>query len=396
MSPNPKNTGSSNVKDQPPGDLDGVLVVALEHAVAAPFCTSRLADAGARVIKVERPGGDFARKYDDVVNGGSSYFIWLNRGKESLEINIKDEADRQLLQRIVGQADILVQNFGAGAAERAGFGSTDLRQRFPRLITCDISGYGDTGPYSEMRAYDLLVQAESGLSSITGGPSEPGRVGISICDIATGATAFGAIMQALYRRERTGEGSSLKTSLFETITDWLNVPYLHQVYGGKAPERVGIRHPSIAPYGIYDLADGSQVVIAIQNEREWTRLCGGVLELPGMAEDPQFSPNFNRVKNFDALDRIIRPLFGKLTHADALKKLTDNEIAFAGLNSMAELHGHGQLRTATTETQYGPVTMIAPPVRINSLADELLKPVPALGEHTRSIRLEFGTQTEPE
>lgn len=371
-------------------DLEGVLVVALEHAVAAPFCTSRLADAGARVIKVERPGGDFARNYDDVVQGASSYFLWLNRGKESLEINIKDKADHQLLERIVAKADIFVQNFGVGAAERAGFGSADLRRRFPRLITCDISGYGDDGPYSDMRAYDLLVQAESGLSSITGGPSEPGRVGISICDIGTGATAFGAIMQALYKRERSGEGSSLKTSLFETITDWLNVPYLHQAYGGKAPDRVGIRHPSIAPYGIYDLADGTQIVIAIQNEREWVRLCNGVLEMPAMAEDPKFSPNFNRVKNFDALDTAMRSVFGKLRREDALKKLKDSDIAFAGLNSMADLTDHGQLRKTEVETQVGLVTMIAPPVRIDGETNQNLGPVPALGQHTKAIREEFG------
>ncbi len=371
-------------------DLEGVLVVALEHAVAAPFCTSRLADAGARVIKVERPGGDFARNYDDVVRGGSAYFVWLNRGKESLEINLKDEADHRLLERIVMKADVFVQNFGVGAAARAGFGSADLRRRYPRLITCDISGYGDDGPYSGMRAYDLLVQAESGLSSITGGPNEPGRVGISICDIATGATAFGAVMQALYKRERTGEGSSLKTSLFETITDWLNVPYLHQVYGGHAPERVGIRHPSIAPYGIYDLADGSQIVIAIQNEREWARLCRGVLEMPAMAEDPEFSPNTNRVKNFDALDRTMRLVLGKLQRKDALKRLRDSDIAFAGLNGMADLQGHGQLRTAEVETPEGLVTIVAPPVRIDGKTEDILRPVPALGEHTQAIRAEFG------
>ncbi|MCZ6605698.1 MAG: CaiB/BaiF CoA-transferase family protein [Alphaproteobacteria bacterium] len=370
-------------------DLEGVLVVALEHAVAAPFCTARLADAGARVIKVERPGGDFARNYDDVVHGGSSYFIWLNRGKESVEIDLKDETDRRFLERIVGQADIFVQNLGLGAANRAGFGSADLRERHPRLITCDISGYGEDGPYAAMRAYDLLVQAESGLSSITGGPSEPGRVGISICDIATGATAFGAIMQALYARERTGEGAALKTSLFETITDWLNVPYLHQAYGGAAPKRVGIRHPSVAPYGIYDLGDGSQIVIAIQNEREWARFCTGVLQDPDMAEDPKFSPNINRVKNFDALDRTMRSVFGALPREEAVRRLSDNDIAFAGLNSIADLQGHGQLRLAKVETPEGPVSLIAPPMHIDGQTDDQLRPVPALGQHSQAIRDEF-------
>jgi itaconate CoA-transferase len=368
-------------------DLEGILVVALEHAVAAPFCTSRLADAGARVIKIERAGGDFARGYDTVVQGGSSYFVWLNRGKESLELNLKDQADNQLLQRIVSHADIFIQNLGLGAAARAGFSSADLRKRYERLITCDISGYGEEGPYSKRRAYDLLVQAESGLSSITGGADEPGRVGLSVCDIATGATAFGAIMQALYKRERCGLGSSLKTSLFETITDWLNVPYLHQVYGGKAPARVGIRHPSIAPYGVYDLADKSQIVIAIQNEREWARLCKGVLEKPEMADDPQFSPNRNRVKNFDALDRAIRSVFGNLRREDALKKLSDNEIAFAQLNDMADLASHSQLRTTEVETPEGQATLIAPPFGTN----EKLRPVPALGQHTKAIRAEFSS-----
>ncbi len=381
------------MSSQPPGDLDGVLVVALEHAVAAPFCTSRLADAGARVIKIERPGGDFARHYDDVVAGGSAYFVWLNRGKQSLAIDFKDPADKALLQRLVAKADVFIQNLGVGAAERAGFGSADLRARYPRLITCDISGYGDDGPLSGMRAYDLLVQAESGLSSITGGPSEPGRVGVSVCDIATGATAFGAIMRALYKRERTGQGSSLKTSLFETITDWLNVPYLHQVHTGRAPQRVGIRHPSIAPYGVYDLADASQVVIAIQNEREWTRLCTGVLQRPDMAEDPAFSPNTNRVKNFDALDAVMRGVLGNLDHATAVQRLRASDIAFAGLNSMADLHGHAQLRTSKVDTPHGPISIIAPPVRVDGDPSATLPPVPSLGEHSTAIRAEFPPET---
>ncbi len=374
-------------------DLEGLLVVALEHAVAAPFCTSRLADAGARVIKIERRGGDFARAYDDVVNGGSSYFIWLNRGKESIELDIKSAADHKLLTAMVARADVFVQNLGLGAAARAGFGSADLRRRHPRLITCDISGYGDSGPYAPMRAYDLLVQAESGLCSITGGPNEPGRVGISVCDIATGATAFGAVLQALYKRERSGEGSAVKTSLFETITDWLNVPYLHQAYGGQAPKRVGIRHPSVAPYGVFDFADGAQVVIAIQNEREWKRLCDGVLQKPQMADDPRFTPNYNRVKNFDAVDREIRGVFGALTREEGLARLQSSDIAFAGLNTMADLVGHGQLRTTRVATPHGEINIIAPPVRSDDGggddADAGLRPVPALGEHSAAIRKEF-------
>ena len=355
------------------------LVVALEHAVAAPFCTSRLADAGARVIKIERPGGDFARNYDDVVNGESSYFVWLNRGKESLEIDIKDATNHRLLDRIVAKADVFVQNLGVGAAARAGFGSSDLRARHPKLITCDISGYGEDGPFAGMRAYDLLVQAESGLSSITGGPSEPGRVGISICDIATGATAHAAILQALFKRQRTGQGTALATSLFATITDWLNVPYLHQAYSGQSPERVGIRHPSVAPYGVYDLSDRGQIVIAIQNEREWARFCVTVLQQKDLAADPAYDSNIKRVKNFAALDRQLRSTFGSLTRSEAESRLRAADIAHAGLNGMADLVSHPQLRVAEAQTPQGSVSMVAPPVRVDDQRIRKLRAVPKLG-----------------
>ncbi len=276
-------------------DLEGVLVVGLEHAVAAPFCTAQLADAGARVIKVERPEGDFARGYDTVVKGGSAYFVWLNRGKESIALDLRDPADKALLERIVARADVFVQNLGPGQAARLGFGAADLAARHPRLVTCDISGYGEAGPYAGMKAYDLLVQAETGLCSITGAPEAPGRVGISLADVATGATAHGAILRALYRRERTGRGAVLKTSLFDTLADWMSVPLLHQVYGGKAPPRVGIRHPSIAPYGAYALGDGSQIVISIQNEREWVRFCAAILDEPALATNPRFATMTARV-----------------------------------------------------------------------------------------------------
>jgi CoA-transferase family III len=242
------------------GALQGVLVIALEHAVAAPFCSSRLADAGARVIKVERAEGDFARGYDHVVHGESAYFVWLNRGKESIVLDIKDPRDVSLLQRMAARADVFIQNLAAGAAERAGFGAAELRRKHPRLITCDISGYGDVGPYRDMKAYDLLIQCESGLASITGVPERPGRVGVSVADIACGMYAHAGILEALYHRERSGEGSAIAVSLFDCLADWMTVPLLHYEYGGKAPERVGLKHPSIAPYGAFATADGKQVV----------------------------------------------------------------------------------------------------------------------------------------
>ncbi|MDP6787060.1 MAG: CoA transferase, partial [Rhodospirillales bacterium] len=252
--------------------LKGLLVIAVEQAVAAPYCSSRLADAGARVIKVERPEGDFARGYDRVVHGESAYFVWLNRGKESIALDLKDAADRALLARMVGRADVFIQNLAPGAAGRLGFASDALRARHPALVTCDISGYGEEGPYAEMKAYDLLVQAESGLASVTGRPEGPGRVGVSVSDVGAGMYAQAAILEALIERGRTGSGKGIQVSLFDAMADWMTVPLLHQVYGGKAPARVGLAHPSIAPYGVYAAADG-EVVIAIQNQREWRNFC---------------------------------------------------------------------------------------------------------------------------
>ncbi len=291
--------------------LKGILVVAVEQAVAAPYCTSRLADAGARVIKIERPEGDFARQYDHVAHGESAYFVWLNRGKESIALDLKSDA--AILHRMIAQADVFVQNLAPGAAERAGFGSAMLRERHKRLITCDISGYGEDGPYRDMKAYDLLVQSETGLASITGAPESPGRVGVSVADIACGMYAHTAVLQALLERERTGVGSGLAVSLFDAIADWMTVPLLHQDYGGKAPTRVGLNHPSIAPYGKYPLGDGSEVVIAIQNEREWVIFCAEVLGQPSLASDPRFDNNSKRVANRPALDAAIDEVFRKFT-----------------------------------------------------------------------------------
>jgi itaconate CoA-transferase len=253
--------------------LDGLLVIALEQAVAAPYCSSRLADAGARVIKVERAEGDFARSYDQVAGGESAYFVWLNRGKESITLNIKDPRDAQLLQHMLGDADVFIQNLAPGAAARSGFDSAALRRSNPKLITVDISGYGESGPYRDMKAYDLLVQCETGLASITGAPEQPGRVGVSVCDIACGMYAHAGILEALIERHKTGLGKGLAVSLFDALAEWMTVPLLHQESSGKAPERVGLHHPSIAPYGAYVCGDGQQVVISIQNNREWRNFC---------------------------------------------------------------------------------------------------------------------------
>lgn len=368
--------------------LSGLLVVALEQAVAAPLCSSRLADAGARVIKVERPDGDFARGYDHVAHGESAYFVWINRGKESLVLDIKRAEDAALLTRILAQADVFIQNLAPGAAERAGFGSDALRRRHPRLITCDISGYGEDGPYRDMKAYDLLVQSEVGLASITGAPERPGRVGVSVADIACGMYAHAGILQALLERERTGRGSGVAVSLFDALADWMTVPLLHHDYGGKAPERVGLNHPSIAPYGGYQLGDGRQVVLSIQNEREWLLFCEGVLHRPEVATDERFSSNHCRVANRPALDALIAEIFQTLDHPEAIRRLNQARIAYGSLNQVADLSVHAQLRRITVPTPSGPVEAVAPPIQVRGEAFAP-RPVPALGQHTDAIRREF-------
>jgi itaconate CoA-transferase len=364
-----------------------MLVVTLEQAVAAPYCSSRLADAGARVIKIERPEGDFARGYDCVAEGQSSYFVWLNRGKESLVLDIKADDDRALLTRLIARADVFIQNLMPGAAARAGFGSEDLRRKHPRLITCDISGYGDSGPYAAMKAYDMLVQAESGLAMVTGRPEGPGRVGVSVCDIAAGMYAYAAILEALIWGGRTGEGASLKVSLFDGMADWMTVPLLHQDYGGKAPERVGLAHPSIAPYGTFATADARLVAISIQNEREWVRLCAEVLGDAALASHAGFESNVARVKNRDAVDAVVAGVFGTLAFDALVAKLRDADIAYGAVNSVADFSRHPQLRRATVATPAGDIDVPAPPAR--GLRDDRLGAVPALGQHSAAIRREF-------
>lgn len=368
--------------------LDGLLVVALEQAVAAPYCTSRLADAGARVIKVEREQGDFARHYDHVANGESAYFVWINRGKESIVLDIKDPEDAALLHRIVAKADVFVQNLAPGAAARSGFDSVVLRQNNPRLITVDISGYGEVGPYRAMKAYDLLVQCETGLASITGAPEQPGRVGVSVCDIACGMYAHSAILEALIERGRTGQGKGLSVSLFDALADWMTVPLLHQQYGGRAPERVGLNHPSIAPYGAYACSGEELMVIAIQNEREWVSLCENVLQVPGMATDARYDSNVARCANREALDADIDRVFSGLTRSRLAARLETASIAFGAVNSVADLVQHPQLRRTQVSTASGTVSLVAPPVQVAGEHVQF-RAVPATGEHSKTIRAEF-------
>ena len=370
------------------GPLDGILVVSMDQAVAAPFAASRLADAGARVIKVERTGGDFARAYDAVAHGQSTHFLWLNRGKESIELDIKNADDAALLESMISKADVFIQNLIPGAAARAGFGSDDLRARYPRLITCDISGYGEEGPYAVMKAYDLLIQCETGLASITGTPEGPGRVGVSIVDIAAGMYALNGIMQALFERERTGKGQGVKVSLFDSLADWMMVPLMFQKFTGHSPKRVGVNHPSISPYGAYATSDGRQVVIAIQNEREWIRFCNAVLQRTDMADDPRFASNSARVENREAVDTKVAACFAALTRDEAVERLAAAGIAYANLNSVADLLAHPQLRQQSVVTPNGPVDLVSSPMRFSGRETDF-GPVPACGEHSNALRAEF-------
>ena len=359
--------------------LAGVTVVAIEQAVAAPFCTSRLADAGARVIKIERPDGDFARGYDDVANGQSSYFVWLNRGKESLILDLRTDEDCATLRALLAEADVLVQNLKPGALARLGFGPGDLRAQKPELITCSISGYGEQGPMAERKAYDLLIQAESGLCSVTGGPEAPARVGISLVDIATGATAHAAILEALLQRGRTGEGAEISVSMFDVIADWLAVPLLQEI-GGKPPKRIGLAHPSIAPYGAFTAGDGSVFLISIQSEREWAQLCRDFLERPELTADPRFSSNVARVRNRAETDALMVEGFARHDADSVVAALTRADIAFASVNDMAALSRHPHLHMMVVETPNGSVRIPAPGPRFRG-GDRSCGAVPELGAH---------------
>jgi len=368
--------------------LDGILVVSLEQAVAAPYCSLRLAEAGARVIKIERKEGDFARYYDKDVKGNSAYFVWLNRGKESLVIDIKNIDDMKLLKKIISNADIYIQNLAPGAAERAGLGSKEMRVLNKKLITCDISGYGQNGPYRDMKAYDLLVQAETGLCSVTGTEEEEGRVGVSVCDIACGMNAHASILQALYNREKTGKGKGIEVSLFDGMADWMNVPYLQTVYGKRSVKRVGLSHPSIAPYGAFKSKCGKRILISIQNEREWVQLCSSVLMLEHLVKDKRFNKPTNRVKNRKELDRIISIEFLKFDKDILLKRLRDQKIACGVLNSIQDLEQHPQLRKVKCLIGNDEIELIASPSIIIG-EENYIGEVPDIGSNSEDIRIEF-------
>jgi itaconate CoA-transferase len=373
--------------------LDGILVVALEQAVAAPFATRQLADLGARVIKVERPGGgDFARGYDQTVHGQSSYFVWLNRSKESVVLDVKDETDRALLGRLIDRADVFMQNLAPGAADRLGLGAAALRPGRQQLIHCSITGYGPDGPYSMKKAYDLLIQCETGLVMSTGTPEVPSKAGISIADIATGMYAFSGILTALYDRERTGSGASIQVSMLDALGELAMQPAYFSRYGGEPPRRTGARHPSISPYGPFQTGDGS-VFFGIQNDREWVILCRDILRQPALAADPRFAANRDRVAHTDELTAIIERALGTLTADEAGQALEAAGIASARLRTPEEFTRHPQLRARLrlrqVHTSGGDIDALLPPVEIAGQTP-VMGPVPALGEHTDAVRTEFG------
>ncbi len=372
------------------GALSGLLVIAVEQAVAAPLCTARLADAGARVIKIERIGGDFARGYDVAALGDSSYFAWINHQKESVELDFKLAEDAALLHRLIAAADVFVQNLSPGALDRAGFTGSVLRHQNPQLITCDISGYGSGDAVAGLKAYDMLVQAESGLISVSGVPETMGRIGVSVCDIGAGITAHSGILEALIKRGATGAGSAISISLFDVAAEWMSVPLIHAETGQGAPQRQGLQHPSIAPYGAYPSSDATLTLISVQNEREWHRLCGDVLRLPELLDDPRFTSNNARVKNRDVVDKLIADATCLRTATDLRSDLLAASIAYGALNSVAELARHPALRRRTlTNSLQQELSLPAHPVQQSTLPVDQKCTVPALGQHTVAIRQEF-------
>jgi len=360
--------------------LEGLIVIALEQAVAAPYCSSKLADAGARVIKIERPEGDFARGYDSAVFGESSYFVWINRGKESVALDLRSDEGKATLRDLLSMADVFIQNLAPGATERLGFGTEALRAAHPRLITCDISGYGESGPLHQLKAYDLLVQAESGLVAVSGAPGPWGRIGVSICDISAGMNALIGVQQALLQRERTGQGSSVKVSLFHSAAELMAVPYLQARYGAGAPERVGLKHPSIAPYGAFTCSDGRELVLSIQNEREWLSFCKTVLVDESVATDPRFVGNAARTQNRTVLDNAVQAVFGALTYGQAIDRLTEAQTAYGAINSVYDLIDHPQLHTREMTVNGRTVQVPASPFAME-WDDLAFRPAPAINEH---------------
>ena len=373
--------------------LEGVRVVALEQAVAAPLCTRHLADLGADVVKIERPdGGDFARRYDSVVGGLSAYFVWLNRGKRSLTLDFKAPGGRELLDRLLAQADVVVQNMGPGVAERLDLGATALRARHPRLVVCELSGYGSSGPYRERKAFDLLLQGESALISTTGTPDAPAKVGISIADIAAGMYAFASILAALYERERIGLGCTIETAMLDCLAEWMAAPAYYWMYGQKKLERAGMRHNIIVPYGPYRTGDGA-VNLGIQNEGQWERLCRIALRRPELADDPRFATNEARVRNRAELEPLIEEIFGQEDQAAVVVRLAEADVPFGSLNEVDDLVDHPQLaardRWLEVDSPVGPLRALAHPLNLSDLPQRA-DPVPALGQHTDAVVAELG------
>ncbi|MEX2291104.1 MAG: CaiB/BaiF CoA-transferase family protein [Mycobacteriales bacterium] len=378
--------------------LDGITVVTIEQAVAAPFATRQLADLGARVIKVERPeAGDFARGYDESIQGQSSYFVWINRSKESLTCDLKSPEGLAVVDRLLEDADVFVQNLAPGAAKRLGLDAATLQTRHPRLIVCDVTGFGSTGPWWDHKAYDLLVQCEAGLVSLTGPPESPAKAGISVADIAAGMYAYSGILTALLQRANTGVAPALEVSLFEALAEWMGSPLYYTEGSGRQPDRVGIEHATIAPYGPYTAGDGGVVLVAVQNDREWRALCRVVLGDAGVADDPRFARNSDRVANRAALNALINGRFGQLTEAQAGELLSAADVAHASVNSVQGLLDHpvlaGRERWRQVDTPGGPIRALLPPTSIHGV-DPRMDPVPALGEHTHAILTSLGYDEE--
>ena len=373
-----------------PLPLEGILVVSLEQAVAAPMCSCRLADAGARVIKIERPEGDFARGYDALANGQSSYFVWLNRGKESVVMDLGKAEDKALLEAMLEKADVFIQNLKPGSVAKLGFALDRLRRDYPKLIVCSVSGYGESGPYAERKAYDMLIQAEAGVASVTGGPEAPSRVGVSVCDIASGMNAYEAILEALIARGRTGQGAAISVSMFDAMADWMTVPLL-QHEGGSPPKRIGLAHTSISPYGVFKSKDGADILISIQSDREWRILAEKVLGDRALAADPDFATNIERVKRRAETDGKVAAAFGKLDVKALEQKLADADIAFGRVNGPAELARHPHLRRITLGSPNGPLSYPAPAAQRDG-EPRHYGAVPAVGEHSAKVRAEFAAK----
>jgi itaconate CoA-transferase len=374
--------------------LEGLTIVSLEQAVAVPFATRQLADLGARVIKVERPDvGDFARGYDETVMGMSSHFVWLNRSKESLTLDLKQDGAKEILRRLVARSDVFVQNLAPGAAGRLGFGAEELRGEHPRLVYCSVSGYGEGGPYTEKKAYDLLVQCEAGLVSITGTPETPSKVGISAADIAAGMYAYSGILSALFRRERTGEGATLEVSMLEALGEWMGFPAYFAGYGGEEPRRSGASHASIAPYGPFGCGDGEVVFLGIQNEREWKKFCEEVLGRGEIAEDDRFDKNSRRVENRDELHAEIEKVFSDLPSEEAIERLEEAGVANARIRTVRQFLDHPQLEARDRWREFGspvgPLRGLLPPATLDG-AEPVMAPIPEVGEHNEKILAELG------